>query len=148
MNQPQVDSAATQRTRERVCVSETIPLTNRWIGAVAVLGAACWAIVLLARRHHHPGWHDSGRLGWSLAILAAVALIARGIFLGRPVTTAHAGAAGVAAVLGLGLHVLSFDLLGDVLIASSGLVSDVADVISSATRRPAPSVGPDQGHYR
>ena len=51
-----------------------------------------------------------------------MALIARGIFLGRPVTIAHAGAAGVFAVLGVGLHMLSFDLLGDVLIAGSGLV--------------------------
>ncbi|MGB7147458.1 bifunctional lysylphosphatidylglycerol flippase/synthetase MprF, partial [Mycobacterium sp.] len=121
MNQPQVDSAARQRTRERV-VFQRNPRTNRWIGAVAVLGAACWVIVLLVRRHHHLGWHYSGRLGWSLAILAAVALIARGLFLGRPVTTAHAGAAGVFAVLGLGLHVLSFDLLGEVSIAGSGLV--------------------------
>ena len=88
---------------------------------MALFGAACWLIVILARRHHHPGWHYSGRLGWSLTILAAVALIARGIFLGRPVTTAHAGVAGVIAVLGLGVHALSLHLLGDVLIAGSGL---------------------------
>jgi lysylphosphatidylglycerol synthetase-like protein (DUF2156 family) len=121
VNEPQVDSVPRQRARERF-VFQRNSRTNRWIGAVAVLGAACWVIVILARRHHHPGWHDSGRLGWSLTILAAVALIARGLFLGRPVTTAHAGAAGISAVLGLGLHVLSFDLLGDVLIAGSGLI--------------------------
>ena len=95
--------------------------TTRWIGAVAFFGAACGLIVILARRHHHPGWHDSGRLGWSLTILAAVALIARGNFLGRPVTPRHAGTAGSFAVLGLGLHVLSFGLTGDVLIVGSGL---------------------------
>jgi len=89
---------------------------------MALLCAACWLIVVLARHHHHPEWHDVGRLGWSLTVLAAVALIARGIFLGRPVTAMHATAAALFLVAGLGSHVLASDLLGDVLIASSGMV--------------------------
>jgi lysylphosphatidylglycerol synthetase-like protein (DUF2156 family) len=116
-----VDPVPRRRSRERV-VFRVDSRTARGIGAVALLGGACWLIVLLVRPHYHPGWHHSGRLGWSLTVLAAVALIARGIFLGRPVTTRHAVAAGVFVLFGLGLRVLAVDLLGDVLIAGSGLV--------------------------
>jgi lysylphosphatidylglycerol synthetase-like protein (DUF2156 family) len=105
----------------------------RWIGAVALVCAACWLVLILARHHLHPGWQPAGRLAWSLTILAAVALIARGIFLGRPVTTVHAAAAALFVLAGLGSHVLGFDLIGDGLIAGSGMV-------------PAPRVGLDQCH--
>jgi lysylphosphatidylglycerol synthetase-like protein (DUF2156 family) len=93
----------------------------RWIGALAVLSVFCWLLVLLAHDHHHADWQPAGRLAWSLTILAAVALIARGIFLGRPVTAAHASVAMASLLAGLGAHVLSFDLLGNLLIASAGL---------------------------
>ncbi len=121
MNGPPVDVVPRLRARERVVVHVNSPAA-RWIGAMALLCAACWLIVVLARHHHHPEWHDVGRLGWSLTVLAAVALIARGIFLGRPVTAMHATAAALFLVAGLGSHVLASDLLGDVLIASSGMV--------------------------
>lgn len=107
--------------RERVVV-QAESLAARWIGAAALLGATCWLIALLARHHHHPHLPYSGRLGWSLTILAAVTLIARGVFLGRPVTTVHATAAGTVVLLGLGVHALSLDVLGDAMIAGSGLV--------------------------
>jgi lysylphosphatidylglycerol synthetase-like protein (DUF2156 family) len=94
----------------------------RWIGAVALVCAACWLVLILARHHLHPGWQPAGRLAWSLTILAAVALIARGIFLGRPVTTVHGAAAALFVLAGLGSHVLGFDLIGDGLIAGSGMV--------------------------
>ena len=116
-----VHISSRQRAGERV-IFQIDSRTTRWIGAAVLFGAACGLIVILARRYHHPGWHYSGRLGWSLTILAAVALIARGIFLGRPVTTAHAGVTGVITLLGLGVHALSLHLSGDVLIAGSGLV--------------------------
>jgi lysylphosphatidylglycerol synthetase-like protein (DUF2156 family) len=86
----------------------------RWVGALALLSAACWLMKVIA---HGP----SGRLEWSLTVLAAVALIARGIFLGRPVTAGHAIAAVFLLIAGIGGHVLAFDLLGDVLIAGAGL---------------------------
>jgi lysylphosphatidylglycerol synthetase-like protein (DUF2156 family) len=92
------------------------------IGALGLLSAACWLIAILARHHLHPGWYYTGRLGWSLAVLAAVALIARGIFLGRPVTALHALVAALSVLSGLASHVLGFDLLGHVLIAGSGMV--------------------------
>jgi lysylphosphatidylglycerol synthetase-like protein (DUF2156 family) len=118
---PPVDVVPRLRARERVVV-HVDSLAARCIGALALLSAACWLILILARHHHQPEWHYAYRLGWSLTVLAAVTLIARGIFLGRPVTTVHAAAAALFVLVGLGSHVLSFDLLGDVLIASSGLV--------------------------
>jgi len=118
---PLVDVAAKSRARERVVVSVD-SLAARLIGALALLCATCWLIEILARHHHQPNWQYSDRLAWSLTVLAAVAWIARGIFLGRPVTAMHATSAALCVLTGLGLHVLSFDLLGDLVIASSGLV--------------------------
>lgn len=120
MNGP-VDVAAKPRARERVVV-HVDSLAARWIGAFALLCAAGWLIVILAHHHQQPDWHYADRLGWSLTVLGAVAFIARGIFLGRPVTTMHAAAAALFVVAGLGSHVLSFDLLGNLLIAGSGMV--------------------------
>jgi lysylphosphatidylglycerol synthetase-like protein (DUF2156 family) len=121
VNGPRVDVVPRLSARERVVV-HVDSLAARCIGAVALLCAACWLIVILAHHHHHSDWHYAGRLGWSLTVLAAVALIARGAFLGRPVTTMHAAGAALFVVAGLGSHVLSFDLLGDLLIAGSGMV--------------------------
>jgi lysylphosphatidylglycerol synthetase-like protein (DUF2156 family) len=101
------------RARERVVVHVN-SRAARWVGALALLSAACWLMKVIAR-----GPID--RLEWSLTVLAAVALIARGIFLGRPVTARHAIAAVLVLFVGIGAHVLSFDLLGDVLMAGSGL---------------------------
>jgi lysylphosphatidylglycerol synthetase-like protein (DUF2156 family) len=121
VNGPPVDVAAKARARERLVV-HVDSLAARWIGALALLCATGWLIVILAQHHHRPEWHYADRLGWSLTVLAAVALIARGIFLGRPVTATHAAAAAFFVLGGLGAHVLSFDLLGSLLIVSSGLV--------------------------
>jgi lysylphosphatidylglycerol synthetase-like protein (DUF2156 family) len=106
------------RARERVVVHVDSPAA-RWIGALAVLSMFCWLILLLARDHDRD-WQAAGRLAWSLTLLSAVALIARGIFLGRPVTAAHAWLALVAVLAGLGAHVLVFDLLGNLLIVAAG----------------------------
>lgn len=89
-------------------------LAARWVGALALLSAAVWLMKVIARG-------PAGRLEWSLTVLVAVALIARGVFLGRPVTARHATAAVLVLVVGIGAHALAFDLLGDVLIAGSGL---------------------------
>lgn len=115
-----VDVAPRLPPSERVVVHVDSPAA-RWISALALLCAACWMIGVLSREHEHAQWQPAGRLAWSLTVLAAVALIARGIFLGRPVTALHAIAAVVVLFAGLGAHVLSFDLLGDMLIAGSGL---------------------------
>lgn len=112
---------AKPRARERVVISVD-SLAARLIGALALFCAACWLVLILARHLHQPEWHYSNRLAWSLTVLAAVAWIARGIFLGRPVTALHATGAACFVLAGLGLHVLSFDLLGNLVIASSGMV--------------------------
>jgi lysylphosphatidylglycerol synthetase-like protein (DUF2156 family) len=121
MNGAPVDAPLRLRVRERVVV-HVDSVAARWIGALALFCAACWLFLILAREHHHPEWHYAGRLAWSLTVLAAVALIARGIFLGRPVTAVHAAVAALCVLAGLAAHVLAFDLLGDALIAGSGLV--------------------------
>src|SRR6516162_4633660 len=121
MNGPPVEVAAKPRARERVVV-HVDSLAARWIGALALVCAAGWLVLILARHHHQPEWNYADRLGWSLTILGAVAFIARGIFLGRPVTAMHAAVAAFFVLAGLGSHVLSFDLLGDLLIVSSGMV--------------------------
>jgi lysylphosphatidylglycerol synthetase-like protein (DUF2156 family) len=96
-------------------------VSARWIGACALLSAVCWLVGLLIHDHRHANWHAAGGLAWSLTVFAAVALIARGVFLGRPVTALHATAALATLLAGLGAHLLSFDVLGNVLIAGSGL---------------------------
>ncbi|MFZ0832017.1 MAG: phosphatidylglycerol lysyltransferase domain-containing protein [Mycobacterium sp.] len=109
------------RSGERVVVNVDRPAA-RWIGALAVLSVFCWLVVLLAHDHHHADWNAAGRLAWSLTILAGVALIARGIFLGRPVTAGHATSAMVVLLAGLGSHLLSYNAMGNVLVAGAGLV--------------------------
>jgi lysylphosphatidylglycerol synthetase-like protein (DUF2156 family) len=131
VNEPPVNFARL-RARERVVVHVDSPAA-RWIGALAVLSLFCWLIMLLARDHDRD-WQAAGRLAWSLTILTAVALIARGIFLGRPVTAAHAWLALVAVLAGLGAHVLVFDLLGNMFIASAGAV-----LMWPTTARPDPA---------
>lgn len=121
MRQPQFGLISSARARERVVVHVGSP-TARWFGALAVFGAGCWLVVLLARDYRHGDWLSDDRLGWSLTVLVAVALIARGIFLGRPVKALHATAAAGLLVAGLAIRLLLFDVLGDVLIVSSGLV--------------------------
>ena len=93
----------------------------RWMGAVALLGATCWLITVITRGHDIAGWHAAGRLEWSLTVLAAVALVARGLLLGRPVTARHASIAAIVLFAGIAARVLSFDQFGDALIAGSGL---------------------------
>ncbi|TGD90543.1 DUF2156 domain-containing protein [Mycolicibacterium sp. CH28] len=136
MTEPPVQVVNRRRARERV-VMHVDTLAARWVGALALLIAASWLTILVVRSHHHANWEADGRLAWSLTILGAVALIARGIFLGRPVTAAHAIAAAGAVLGGIGAHILAFDAAGNVLIASSGLV-----LMWPTTARPQPALLP------
>ncbi|ODR08428.1 hypothetical protein BHQ21_06380 [Mycobacterium sherrisii] len=121
MKSPSVDLLPKLRARERVVV-HVDSLAARCLGAFALLSATCWLVLILARHRDQPQWHYADRLDWSLTVLAAAALIARGIFLGRPVTSLHAALAALCVVGGLGSHVLGIGLLGNFLIAGSGLV--------------------------
>jgi len=94
----------------------------RWIGVAALLGATCWLIAIIVRAHAQAAWYATDRLEWSVTVLAAVAFVLRGLFLGRPVTSRHAAVAAIALIAGIASRVLTFDLLGGALIAGSGLV--------------------------
>jgi lysylphosphatidylglycerol synthetase-like protein (DUF2156 family) len=97
------------RARERVVVHVDSPAA-RWISALAVLSLSCWLLLL------HKDY------AWSLTILTTVVLIARGIFLGRPVTAGHATAAMMTCLVGVGAVFLAFDLLGNLLLVASAVV--------------------------
>jgi lysylphosphatidylglycerol synthetase-like protein (DUF2156 family) len=97
------------RASERVVVHVDSPAV-RWISALAVLSLSGWLFLL------HKDY------GWSLTILTAVVLIARGIFLGRPVTAGHAVAAMGVCIVGVVTAFLSFDLLGNLLLVASAVL--------------------------
>jgi lysylphosphatidylglycerol synthetase-like protein (DUF2156 family) len=78
-------------------------------------------IAIIVRADVQVGWYATDRLEWSVAVLVAVAFVARGLFLGRPVTARHAAIAAIALLTGIAARVLTFDLLGGALIAGSGL---------------------------
>ena len=110
----------TAQTGQRLLVGGDVPAA-RAVSVVMLLCVMVWLTVLGVQErfgHHHVG---PGRFGWSVALLVAVALIARGTFLGRPVTASHAVAAAAAVCAGLGAHFLSFEWLGNALVAASGL---------------------------
>ena len=109
------------RARERVVVHVDSPAA-RWISALAVLSLSGWLLLL----------HKDA--AWSATIVTAVVLIARGIFLGRPVTAGHATAALVVCVAGVAAVFLAFDLLGNVLLVISAVV-----LMWPTTARPNPA---------
>jgi lysylphosphatidylglycerol synthetase-like protein (DUF2156 family) len=97
------------RASERIVVHVDSPVA-RWISALAVLSMSGWLFLL----------HKD--VAWSTTILAAVIVIARGIFLGRPVTAGHATAALMMCLVGVVAVFLAFDLLGSVLLVLSAVV--------------------------
>jgi lysylphosphatidylglycerol synthetase-like protein (DUF2156 family) len=126
--------AATARDRQQVLIRGDVPAA-RFIGVVILLCVLGSFVVLAVREHAGYDWHPGGRFGWSIAALAAVALIARGIFLGRPVTTGHALTAAAAVSAGLCAHLLVHGGLGNMLIAASGLA-----LMWPTTARPQPEL--------
>lgn len=93
----------------------------RTIATLLVLSSLSFLAVLLVREHSGAARLAPGRFGWSLGLLAAVVFIARGIFLGRPVTTGHAVAAAAVVCAGLGAHFLSSGFLGNILVGAGGM---------------------------
>ncbi|MGH3725913.1 MAG: bifunctional lysylphosphatidylglycerol flippase/synthetase MprF [Mycobacterium sp.] len=108
------------RVAERLVVhSDSRPA--RFVTAAAVLLAAGW-LVLLVAHSGYPPQPDFGEILWPLTVLLCVAFIARGIFLGRPVTYGHAAWAGAAVLVALGASVLQFERAGDALVVAAGLI--------------------------
>jgi lysylphosphatidylglycerol synthetase-like protein (DUF2156 family) len=112
--------AVIERGRERILVRADVPAI-RFVSLLMVLCALGWLTLLVVREHLGLGRAAPGRVGWSVALLAATALIARGAFLGRPVTVGHAIIAAAAVGAGLGAHLLSCAVLGNILIVGAGL---------------------------
>lgn len=126
--------AATARGRGRVLVRVDFRATRFISALLLVCVLACLTALIVGEQL---GYYRvaPGRFGWSVALLAAVALIARGIFLGRPVTTGHAVAAAAAVCAGVFAHFLSLGMLGNLLIAGSGLM-----LMSPTKARPQPEL--------
>ena len=93
------------RGRERVLIRVDVPAA-RFVSTLMLLCVLGWLTVLVVREHLGYDRVAPGRFGWSVALLAAVALISRGIFLGRPVTTGHAMTAAAAVCAGRGCALL------------------------------------------
>jgi lysylphosphatidylglycerol synthetase-like protein (DUF2156 family) len=94
----------------------------RGIGALALAGTLATLILLAAHDRHVAPWYTTSWLAWMLSLSLAVILAVRGILRGRPVTMGHAAAAAIMLLTGLGMHLLTFRLLGNALLASSGVV--------------------------
>lgn len=117
---PKSRGANMARGGERILVGADVPAARR-ASVLMLMCVLLWLVALVARENLGYDRVAPGRFGWSVALLGAAALIARGVFLGRPVTTAHAVYAAAAVAAGLGAHVVSWTVLGNVLIAASGL---------------------------
>jgi lysylphosphatidylglycerol synthetase-like protein (DUF2156 family) len=117
---PSVSLALRVASRDRVVVHVDSPAA-RWTGVSTLAILLCWIVVL----------HKD--MAWSLTMLTAVALIARGIFLNRPVTAAHAWLAGTMLLFGLAAQILMFDALGSGLIVAAAAV-----LVWPTTARPDP----------
>jgi lysylphosphatidylglycerol synthetase-like protein (DUF2156 family) len=100
------------RARERVVVHVHSPAA-RWISALALLSLFSWLILTQLHDHREPTW--------MLTIFVAVAFIARGIFLGRPVTAAHAWMAMALLIAGFAARVVFVDALGNVFMVAAGI---------------------------
>jgi len=111
----------------RIAVGERIMLDSesqraRQIGRSALFGAAGVTVLLVLRYHHAAEATGIRGLTWSLSLAMAEMLAARGILLGRSVTVSHGTASLVLVATGLTMHVLSFQLIGDGLVAGAGVV--------------------------
>ncbi len=116
MNEPTRAAA-----RDRV-VLDSESQYARQIGRSALFGATGVIVLLVVRHHYTSEVTVAGSLTWSLSLSLAVILAARGILLGRSITVHHAMASMVVVATGLVMHVMSFQLLGDGLVAGAGLV--------------------------
>src|SRR5271163_3812091 len=133
--------AATALSRQRILVRVDVRVI-RFISALMLLCMLACMTVLVVREQL--GYYQAapGRFGWSVALLAAVALIARGVFLGRPVTFGHALAAAAAVCAGLFAHLLAFGVIGNILVGGGGLA-----LMLPTTAKPQPELLGECGNW-
>ncbi len=105
---------------ERVMISAD----SRQAHIISRLLVACavgW-LVLILRDHRSADWHSPGNATWSLSLIIAVVVVARGLFQGRSVTSSHVITAVFVLLTGVGAHLFSFELLRDALTVSAGVI--------------------------
>jgi lysylphosphatidylglycerol synthetase-like protein (DUF2156 family) len=110
---------------QRVVVDVHSPAA-RWVSALALLSVFCWLILIVFHDHREPEW--------ALTLFVSVAFIARGIFLGRPVTAAHAWMALALLVAGFAARVVFLDALGNAFMIAAGVA-----LMWPTTARPNPA---------
>lgn len=109
------------RAGQRVMVNGD-PSPTRWTGALIIAGGVCWLIVLLLHHRGVPGGHTLDHPTWSLSLLGAVVLVARGDLLGRPVTIGYASVAAVMFSAGTCADLLGLQLFDGGLVAGAAMV--------------------------
>lgn len=109
--------------------------TNRrplWVHRVAAstyFAAACWLVLLISQEEGRvPHRLADGLAEWSVTMVLGLALVARGIYLGRPITAAHTLTAALLLGLGLWARGASLSVFGDALMvaAAAALVAPTA----------------------
>ena len=113
--------AATAGTRAHTVVGIKVE-PARLTAALMLLSVVGWSTILVARGQLSGSRIALGEFGWTVAPLVATALVARGVFLGRPMKMGHALAATAMVGAALGAHLLALSLVGDILLGASGLV--------------------------
>lgn len=110
------------RGRERVVLPSASRRVQRF-AALTLFAALCWLVLLLSQGQGHlPHRIVDGLAEWSITLALVGAVVARGFYLGRPITAAHATLAGALLVLGLGTRLLSWSLTGDALVIAAAAV--------------------------
>ena len=108
------------------------------LAALTLFAGLCWLIFLLSEGHGRlPHRLVDGLAEWSITLTLVVVLVARGIYLGRPITPAHAMTAAALLVLGLGVRLLSWSLAGDALV-----IAAAAALVAPMASRPDPASVP------
>lgn len=112
--------AGLTRVGERVVVHGN-SRSARWFSALAVLVAGSW-LVLLVTHSGYPPRPQIDEILWPFTVVLCVGFIARGIFLGRPVTYGHAAWASLAVIASVGAHILLFGLLANAFVVAAGVL--------------------------
>lgn len=83
----------------------------------------CWVVLLLSQGQGRlPERLVDGLAEWSITLTLVIVALARGIHLGRPVTSPHATAAAALLILGVVVRLLWWTWAGDVLVIAAAVV--------------------------
>lgn len=130
-------NAAVVRNRERVVLTLTSRRLQR-LAALTLFAGLCWLVLLLSQGQGRlPGRLVDGLAEWSITLTLVLVLVTRGIYLGRPITAAHATLAAALLIVGLGMRLLSWSLIGDALVIVAAAV-----VVAPMASRPDPASVP------